>query len=97
MRKAYKYIDDDRVVVTRPSAMREVQALKALRTGNASWFLDREPTGDGIPLSAVGGLVAGIREMLNQGWTRRSQDVREYKGELWKANKVVVERLLRDG
>ena len=39
MRMAYGYIDDDRVVVTRPAAMREVLALKALRTKDGSSFL----------------------------------------------------------
>ena len=97
MRKAYKYIDDDRVVVTRPSVMHEVEALKALRTDNASWCLQREPGEDGIPLSSVSGLVTGIREMLDQGWARSSRDTRGFKEELWKANEFVVEGLLRDG
>ena len=97
MRRAYKYIDDDRAVVTRPSAMREVQAIRALRTGNASWFLERDSIDDGIPLSSVSELVAGVREMLDRGWTRTKTDLREYKEGLWKQNDLVVYHLLTDG
>ena len=31
MREAYGYIDDDRVVVTRPQALREIMAIGAFR------------------------------------------------------------------
>lgn len=96
MRKAYKYIDDDRVVVTRPSTMREVQALKALRTGEAGWFLDEDPNGDGIRLSSVNRLVNDVHEMLSRGWTRVRAEVRQFKEALWKENDAVALRLLKD-
>ena len=38
-RHTYGFIDDDRIVVTRPAMMSEVQALRALRTGDAAPFL----------------------------------------------------------
>ena len=97
MRKAYKYIDDDRTVVTRPSAIREVQALKVLRTGNASQFLEREQASHGIPLSPISELVAATHAMVDRGWTRSATDVREYKAALWRHNELVVQQLLRDG
>lgn len=95
MRKAYQYIDDDRVVVTRPSAMREVQALKALRTGSASFFLENDDSTGGS-VAQLKGLVDGVHEMLRMGWVRDRASVREYKEGVWRHNEGVVKRLLRD-
>lgn len=95
MRKAYQYIDDDRVVVTRPSAMREVQALKALRTGSASFFFENDDSTGGS-VAQLKGLVDGVHEMLRMGWVRDRASVREYKEGVWRHNEGVVKRLLRD-
>lgn len=97
MRKAYKYIDDDRTVVTRPSAMREVQALKLLRSGNSSQFLEREQASHGISLLPINELVVATHAMVDRGWTRSAADVKEYKAALWRHNELVVQQLLRDG
>lgn len=96
MRKAYGYIDDDRVVVTRPAAMREVQALKALRTGNASFFLDSDPIGIGRTMGEIRGLNEAVQDMLDQGWFRDRAHTRAYKEQLWRKNEVLAERLIRD-
>ena len=96
MRKAYRYIDDDRVVVTRPAAMSEVSALKALRTRDASFFLNFDPSGVGRNMSDILGLDSAVDRMLEVGWVREKRDVDEYKRELWKKNEALAERLLRD-
>ena len=96
MRKAYGYIDDDRAVVTRPAAMREVQALLALRTGDATPFLESDPTASGLQMVNIRGLEDAVHDMLSKGWVRDSQAVRRFKEELWERNEVVVQRLLRD-
>ena len=96
MRKAYGYIDDDRVVVTRPAAMREVAALKALRTKNGSSFLESDPLSSGHTMSEVRGLPSMVTEMLEKGWFREKEAVEQFKRELWDSNESVIERLLRD-
>jgi hypothetical protein len=96
MRKAYRYIDDNRVVVTRPSAMREIAALKALRTGDASFFLDSDPTETGRKLSDILGLQEAVQNMLTLGWLRRKSDVDEYKRQLWQKNEALAQRIIRD-
>ena len=95
MRKAYGYIDNDRAVVTRPAAMREVYALRALRTGDASSFLDSDPTGSGLKMRNIRGLEDAVHDMLAKGWTRDGSAVRQYKNELWDRNEVAIQRLLR--
>ncbi|THH01770.1 hypothetical protein EW026_g1021 [Hermanssonia centrifuga] len=94
MRQAYGYIDDDRVVVTRPAAMREVQALKALRTRNSTHFLASDPAGDGRKMADIPGLETAVQKMITQGWARQKEAVTQYKKELWENNGKVVERLL---
>jgi hypothetical protein len=87
---AYTYANDDRAVVTRPAAMREVEALRALRTGDASHFYDRYKI---LPDSPV---RQSAEEMMHRGWTRSKDDSQSFKEGIWKANDQVVERLLRD-
>lgn len=96
MRKAYDYIDDDRVVVTRPAAMSEVSALKALRTGDASFFLSSDPTGTGRRMSDILGLEIAVQSMLEIGWVRRKEDVDDYKQAVWHKNELLAGRLIRD-
>ncbi|KAJ7678981.1 hypothetical protein DFH06DRAFT_975171 [Mycena polygramma] len=90
MKKSYTYVNDDRAVVTRPSAMREVEALRALRSGDASYFLNRT----GIPTDSRTARAA--EAMLRLGWVRSQDESRAFKEGIWRANDRVVERLLRD-
>lgn len=83
-------MNDDRAVITRPAAMREVEAIRALRSGDATYFLNRT----GIPLDSHTARAA--EDMLRLGWVRSEDESRAFKQELWKANERVVERLLRD-
>ncbi|KAJ7476079.1 hypothetical protein FB451DRAFT_1034412 [Mycena latifolia] len=90
IKTSYKYVDDDRAVVTRPAAMREVEALRALRSGDASFFLHRT----GIALDSPTAKAA--EDMMRLGWVRSQEESQSFKQDLWRANDRVVERLLRD-
>jgi len=90
IKAAYTYVNDDRAVVTRPAAMREVEALRALRSGDASFFLHRT----GIPLDSATAQAA--EGMVRLGWVRSDEDFQSFKQDIWKANERVVERILRD-
>ncbi|KAF7356316.1 putative eukaryotic translation initiation factor 5 [Mycena venus] len=90
IRNSYTYVDDDKAVVTRPAAMREVEALHALRTRDASDFLDRT----GIPWDSY--TARAVVDMLRLGWTRDKGEARAVKEKIWRANERVVQRILRD-
>ncbi|KAJ7261791.1 hypothetical protein B0H12DRAFT_1013318 [Mycena haematopus] len=90
LRNTYTYVDDDRAVVTRPAAMREIEALRALRSGDASYFLHRT----GIPMGSLTAHAAST--MLQLGWVRSEDESRAVKQKIWRQNDRVVERILRD-
>ncbi|KAJ7928860.1 hypothetical protein B0H13DRAFT_2544704 [Mycena leptocephala] len=90
IKTAYAYVNDDRAVVTRPAAMRDVEALRALRTQDVSYFLHRT----GIPTDSPTAHAA--EAMLRLGWARPEAESRAFKQGIWRANDRVVERLLRD-
>ncbi|KAJ7312333.1 hypothetical protein DFH08DRAFT_897285 [Mycena albidolilacea] len=90
IRTSYKHVDDDRAVVTRPAAMREVDALRALRTQDASNFLQR--TGNSWDPATV----QAVENMMRRGWVRSEEDFHAVKQNIWTANDRVVERLLGD-
>ena len=57
MRERYGYIDDDRVTVTRPQALREVNALGALRRASINTeALEDNNDRHGTHISAAAGL-----------------------------------------
>ncbi|CDO74195.1 hypothetical protein BN946_scf185043.g247 [Trametes cinnabarina] len=95
-RRAYRYIDDPRAVVTRPAAMPEVQALKALRTGDASSFLSSDPADIGQAIGALVPLREAVDDMMHEGWIRETRSWKDWKEEVWKRNREVAERILRD-
>ncbi|KAG9224550.1 hypothetical protein CCMSSC00406_0002299 [Pleurotus cornucopiae] len=82
MRASYTYADDDRVVVTRPAAMREIAAIKALRT----WKVEDE--------SPNLQTKKAIQEMMSRGWTRSKREMQLFKEEIWMRNENVVQRIL---
>ncbi|KAJ7077126.1 hypothetical protein B0H15DRAFT_862438 [Mycena belliarum] len=90
MKASYKYVNDRRAVVTRPAGMREVEALRALRSGDASYFLHRT----GISLDSSTAKAA--EDMMRGGWRRSEEEFRSFKQDIWKANDGVAERILRD-
>jgi hypothetical protein len=83
-------VDDDRAVVTRPAAMREIEAIRALRSRDTSSFFHRTE----IPMDSPTAQAAA--SMLQLGWTRSTEESRAFKEQIWRANDRVVERILRD-
>lgn len=96
LRRTYGYIDDVRAVVTRPAAMSEVQALKALRIGDAAAFLNSDPAGVGVAMGTVKGVREAVDQMLKDGWVRDRGEWMEWRQDVWERNWVVVDRILRD-
>ncbi|KAK0469566.1 uncharacterized protein EV420DRAFT_1633985 [Desarmillaria tabescens] len=88
MKKSYAYVNDDRVVITRPAAMGEIAAVKALRQGSAQDFLEQSNYNAPIRDS--------VHRMMRRGWVRNREEVGAFKQSLWERNEGVVERLLGD-
>ncbi|OJT10588.1 hypothetical protein TRAPUB_12887 [Trametes pubescens] len=95
-RRAYGYIDDTRAVITRPAAMPEVQALKALRTGDASAFLSSDPADIGQPIGDLQPVREAVIAMMSEGWVRDRQGWDDWKAGVWRRNRYVAEKILRD-
>lgn len=96
MRSLYGWIDDNRIVVTRPAAMSEITAIRALRTGDASPFWQQLHDSDFPQLESSLTLRAAVDSMMRDGWCRTKADFDQVKRDIWAANDHVVERLLRD-
>ncbi|KAF8071768.1 hypothetical protein FPV67DRAFT_1560545 [Lyophyllum atratum] len=95
-RKSYVYADDDRPVITRPAAMREVLALKALRTGDASFFLESPMPNMQGTMKTDRFLVDAVEEMMRRSWTRTTDELEAFKIGLWRRNDRLADRLLFD-
>ncbi|KAI0829271.1 hypothetical protein BC628DRAFT_1315386 [Trametes gibbosa] len=95
-RHAYGYIDDSRAVITRPAAMPEVQALKALRAGDASAFLSSDPADIGQPIGDLEPVRDAVEAMMREGWIRGKTGWDDWKAGVWQKNRVVAEKILRD-
>ena len=95
-RRTYGFIDDDRIVVTRPAAMSEVQALKALRTRDASAFLASDPAGIGMSMGEMPAVREGVEKMMRNGWVKSNNDWEAWRARLWENNNQVAGRILRD-
>ncbi|OBZ66784.1 GDP-mannose 4,6 dehydratase [Grifola frondosa] len=85
-REAYGYIDDDRAVITRPAAMPEVAALKALRTGDALSFLTPGPALTGETTLSTLSVRAAVERMLRGGWLREKRVFEEFKSGIRQKN-----------
>lgn len=95
-RRTYGFIDDDRVVVTRPQVMSEVQALKAFRTGDVSGFLASDPAETGLTMGDIPAVRDAVEHMMRTGWTRSRSGWAEWRAWLWQRNTDVARRILRD-
>lgn len=96
LREAYRYADDDRVLVTRPTAMSEIEAIRSLRLGDAGHFYRGLTTLDhsgALGLSKE--LKRDVDEMLRRGWIRTREEFEAFKRQLWKENERVSQKLLR--
>jgi hypothetical protein len=87
MREAYAFLDDD-VIVTRPQALREIFAVKALRTGQ---WLPRP----GIKNQVTEAKTA-VDKMIKKGWMRSEEQFTRFKDGSWANNTEVVRRILKD-
>jgi hypothetical protein len=95
-RETYTYLDDDRVMITYPAVMTEIDAIRALRTRNASAFLASDPSSSGITLGSRGAVRRSVEEMMAKDWVRTKRGFEDRKGELWAANDAVARKLLKD-
>jgi hypothetical protein len=88
MRESYSFLDDERVVVTRPQALREIFAVKALRTGQwspqpALSHISKEVTID-------------VNKMIEKGWMRSEAQFTSFKNNIWANNSQVMRQILDD-
>jgi hypothetical protein len=96
MREAYTYIDDDRVMINHPAVMTEVDAIRALRTRNASDFLNSDPSHLGRTMGTNAAVRTAVEEMVAKDWVRSKAGFEDAKKELWAVNDLVVLKLLAD-
>jgi hypothetical protein len=76
--------------------MAEIDAIKALRTRNASDFLASDPSGSGLPLGSNLAVRNAVEQMMTRGWVRTKWGFDEVKRKIWAANDLVVSKLLHD-
>jgi hypothetical protein len=95
-REAYTYIDDHRVVITYPAVMTEMDAIRALRTGDASAFLESHPFGLGIAMGSNAAVRHAVDEMMTNGWVRTNRAFEDRKRKIFAANDLVAMKLLYD-
>ncbi|KLO11988.1 hypothetical protein SCHPADRAFT_921523 [Schizopora paradoxa] len=88
MRKAYEYIDDERVTITRPQALRDIPAIAAFRAGMYS------PTNDSA--THLLEFTDDVDKMLSRGWKKTYNEVRAFKERLWAENRKSASRILND-
>ncbi len=88
MRKAYGYIDDDRVTITRPQALRDIPVIEAFRRGE---YTPEHSTEGPLP-----GFVQDVDSMLSGGWRKSDKDLTSFKEQLWAQNRKAVSRILND-
>ncbi|EJC97990.1 uncharacterized protein FOMMEDRAFT_162331 [Fomitiporia mediterranea MF3/22] len=94
MRNAYGYIDDDRVTIVRPQALREVHALGALR--GVKWKLSQSNAVVSTQTDGYKKYEDDVQEMIEGGWRRSSSGFERFKEELWEKNREAVWRVLND-
>jgi hypothetical protein len=87
---AYQYAADDRLLITRPQGLREIHALKALRTGR--WD---SPRATEMNRSARR-LQKEVKDMLEGGWRRSNAGFNDVKERIWKENDAVLVRSFKD-
>jgi len=84
----YSFLDD-RVTVTRPQAVREIFAVKALRTGQWS----PRPA---VNHRRVKEVAMDVNKMVENGWVRSADQFTIFKDGIWARNTEVVRRILND-
>jgi hypothetical protein len=74
--------------------MSEIDALKALRTGDASDFLASDPSNSGIPIGSNVAVRKEVEQMITKGWVRTKTEFDDVKRGVWAANELVVMKML---
>jgi hypothetical protein len=95
LREAYTYIDDDAVTITRPAVMSEVEAIKALRSGNASAFFDSDPASSGVTVGSHPRLKEDVDRMMRAGWMRPRRGFDACKRRAWTENERVMRKIIQ--
>ncbi|RPD62106.1 hypothetical protein L226DRAFT_463709 [Lentinus tigrinus ALCF2SS1-7] len=95
-RQKYGYIDDVRAVITRPAAMPEVEALKALRTGDPAAFLASDPADIGKTMGEMPAVREAVERMIQEGWVRGRREWMEWREGVWEMNRGVARKILTD-
>jgi hypothetical protein len=96
MRDASKHIDDDRVTITYPAVMTEMDAIKALRTRKAFQFLESDPSSSGRTMGSNSAVRSAVEQMMREGWIRPKKGFQDFKRGVWETNDLVVRKLLGD-
>jgi hypothetical protein len=89
IRSSYTYVakddSDDRVTITRPQFMREMEAIRALRTGYHEGMSN-----------VTKAESAHVERFLARGWKRSEEDFAAVKEAIWRRNEEVVRSVLSD-
>ena len=94
MRTAYGYIDDDRVTIIRPQALREIPAIDAFRGASRNLV---PPSNVSISQGfGIEKYEEDVRDMLDNDWRRTSSGFAQFKSGLWKRNQEAILRVLND-
>jgi len=94
MRDSYTYIDDDAVTITHPANMGPIRAIHALRTGNASHFLNSDPSRSHVPMGSNSHTRHAVDRMIHQGWKRSRNGFETLKRKIWRQNDEMASKLL---
>ncbi|PPQ87891.1 hypothetical protein CVT25_001233 [Psilocybe cyanescens] len=96
LREAYGHIDDDKITINRPAVMSEFQAIRALRTGDASSFLASDPSSSGITLGSHPRIRQAVEDFMRDGWVHTKDGFDSCKRRTWKENERVITKILQD-
>ena len=92
MKRSYTYANNEAVIITRPAAVREVAALRALRSNDSQHFTDISH--EGMQMNPH--ISATMDKMLQRGWKRDKSGFKVFKQNIWTENERVMERIIRD-
>ena len=76
--------------------MSEVQALRALRTGDTSSFLASDPADIGTTMGEMPAVRAAVEKMMQEGWVRGRHEWMEWREDVCRWNRAVADKILRD-
>jgi len=95
-RDAYTYVDSDQILITHPAVMTEIDAIRALRTNDATAFLESDPSGSGITMGSNSAVRREVETMMKRGWIRTNSAFEDRKRKIFEENDLVAMKLLYD-